>query len=80
MVNQLYVFPQVHLSIQKILMEAYSMPDTLVSASVENIMIYLPSLLVRNTWVICSFCVYKGCYYGHFSHMCLPELLCRRFS
>ena len=49
------------------------------STSVENILICLHIFLIRNIRVNCSFYIYK-CYYGHFSCMCLPELLCRRLS
>lgn len=55
------------------------MPDTLAGASVENTMIYLRGFLIMNIWVICSVLHYKQCYYGH-SPMCLPELICKRFS
>ena len=40
-------------------METYCVPDTLVSTSVENILIYLHILLIGNIRVNCSFYIYK---------------------
>lgn len=64
---------------KKYLQRAYCMPDTLAGASVENTTIYLRSLLIMNTGVTRSVSC-QPCCCGHSSHMCLPELICKRFT